>query len=226
MKSSIRSSRVGILSVGMGNIAAIEGALRRLCIESIQVTGSSELFSVSHLIIPGVGAMGEFMNRVKANGLIHDIRSFAGYGKILGICLGFQSLYSYSQEGNCDCLALLDGEVKSIRDCCHISTNVGYLKVLENRSSPQLSMNIIRSISSASGTTPASSHRHSQRLEYYFTHSYFVPVQPTSTHIAHISPNLDITAVSSNGKNICGTQFHPELSHSIGRSLISSFLSQ
>ena len=213
------SKSVGILSLGIGNIAAVHASLRRICVRSVNVSTPHEFRNISHLIIPGVGAMGEFMARVNAVGLADEIRAFAGYGKILGICLGFQSLYAFSDEGSCECLALLEGEVKSLRQYASVKTNVGYLPLVKNEDS-----------FTTSDIVPASP-LHSQCVanvkwhnEYYFTHSYFVPVGKQSTYLAQPTDFLSITAVSSNGENVFGPQFHPELSLAIGRTLIARFL--
>ncbi len=48
--------------------------------------------------------------------MVSEIRAFGNYGKVLGICLGFQSLYSYSYEGDCECLGFLEGEVRAFRE--------------------------------------------------------------------------------------------------------------
>jgi glutamine amidotransferase len=211
---------VGILSLGIGNIAAVHASLRRICVKSINVSSPHDLRKISHLIIPGVGAMGEFMARVNAFGLANEIRAFAGYGKVLGICLGFQSLYSYSDEGSCECLALLDGEVKSLRQYASVKTNVGYLPLVKNEDS-------FTSSDIVPGSPLQSQCVANVKLnnEYYFTHSYFAPVAKQSIYLAQLTPSLTITAVASNGENVFGTQFHPELSHAIGRTLIARFLS-
>lgn len=210
---------VGILSLGIGNIAAIHASLRRICVKSVNVSTPQDLRKVSHLIIPGVGAMGEFMARVNAVGLANEIRAFAGHGKILGICLGFQSLYAFSDEGSCECLALLEGEVKSLRQYCSVKTNVGYLPLVKNEVS-FISSDIVP-------TSPLQSQCVANVKwdnEYYFTHSYFSPVGRHSIYLAQPTHSLTITAVSSNGENVFGTQFHPELSHAMGRTLIARFL--
>jgi glutamine amidotransferase len=215
---------VGIVSVGMGNISAIEGALRRLCIQSSRVHTPNDLLAITHLIIPGVGAMGAFMSRLKHNDLYHSLRSFAGDGKILGICLGFQSLYSYSHEGQCNCLDVLEGEVRPIKAFTKQSTNVGYLEISERNIVPPPVNQIIPSKPVLSENVSIIGYK--TKLEYYFTHSFFVPIVKSTTHTAQLDHELCITAASSNGVNIYGTQFHPELSHSIGRALISQFVSQ
>lgn len=211
---------VGILSLGIGNIAAIHASLRRISVRSVNVSTLTQLRTISHLIIPGVGAMGEFMGRVNSVGLASEIRAFAGYGKILGICLGFQSLFTFSQEGSCQCLNLLHGEVKSLKNYSPLKTNVGYLPLIKNEGA-NLASDIVPSaplISQCVSNTRWSN-------EYYFTHSYFAPVGMQTVYSAQPTDTFSITAVSSNGENVFGTQFHPELSHAIGRTLLSRFLS-
>ena len=168
--------------------------------------------------------MGEFMARLRASRLDQAIKAFASHGKILGICLGFQVLYSYSQEGQCECLNLLEGEVKSLSDYTNLTTNVGYLQIINKDPVSTELQQIVPKKSLLSDNISARSHRDNN--EYYFTHSYFVPVVNSTTHVAQPDSKTLITAASSNGINIYGTQFHPELSHSIGRTLISQFLAK
>ena len=212
--------KVGILSIGLGNVPAVEGALRRLSVSPARVENQNHLLDITHLIIPGVGAMGEYITRLRAFDMISAIRSFSMDGKILGICLGFQVLFEHSEEGNCDCLGLFKGHVLSLSSFTSISTNVGYSQITQIPNHLTDATSIVpssRLISSNNASVAESLH------EYYFTHSYFVPIVETTQYISRIN-TLQVTAVASNGINIYGTQFHPELSHSVGRSLIKKFL--
>ena len=205
----ILSRSIGILNIGIGNIPALTGSLRRLAVNAVFVEQPKDLIGLTHLILPGVGSMHELMLRLRSTNLDQAIKDFACHGFILGICLGFQSFYEYSHEGPCDCLGLLEGSVVPYSEFGQTSTNIGYSRI-DYLSSPQ--NNGLKLIDDRLLVYP-----------FYFTHSFCVPVCNNTTHILRIG-NKAITAASSHG-NIYGTQFHPELSHAHGRSLIQSFLS-
>ncbi len=202
---------IGILDVGIGNIPAIEGSYRRLNIQTTRISTYNQLKLVNHLIIPGVGNMSEYMSRLRGLSLDNEIKSFSQYGYILGICLGFQALFEFSEEGDTECLGILNGHVKRIFDISHISTNIGFLtispkKILEENSiKNQLSL------------------RSNNNTEYYFTHSFYVEDTRFTTHLINNSQLSNVSAACSNFSNIFGTQFHPELSHSDGLHILSSF---
>ena len=205
----ILSSSIGILNIGIGNIPAVTGSLRRLAVKPVFVERPIDLLGLTHLIVPGVGSMRELMLRLRTTNLDQAIKDFSYRGFILGICLGFQAFYQYSDEGKCDCLGLLDGAVVPYSVYGQSSTNIGYSRIEhlpspEDPKSPLIANELLAS-------------------PFYFTHSFCVPVCPSTTHILRVG-NHAITAASSYG-NIYGTQFHPELSHAHGRSLIQSFLS-
>jgi len=221
MNHNFPSTRVGILNVGMGNVPAIESCLRRLSLAPIHVSNVEGLKKTTHLILPGVGAMGELMSRIESKKLTKEIVAFAGYGKLLGICLGFQALFSYSDEGECSCLNLIDGGVEALRKYNKLKTNVGYRNIERinmDKEYPEIVPTEMVPAQTVSTRTVS--------YKYYFTHSFFVPIGAHTTHYTQISKNLSISSVSCYGQNIFGTQFHPELSHAVGRKLISNFLIQ
>jgi len=205
----VRPNSIGILHVGIGNIAAITGSLRRLAVKPVYVERPIDLHGLTHLILPGVGNMNELMLRLRSTKLDKAIMDFSSHGFILGICLGFQALYQYSDEGSCDCLGLLEGVVVPFSSYGQSSTNIGWSKIesfpsTHSHKSPILANSVLAHT-------------------FYFTHSFCVPVCSSTTHIVRVA-NRHITA-ASNHANIYGTQFHPELSHIHGRSVIQAFIS-
>ena len=218
--SIVNKEVIGILSLKVGNVKAVQGAIRRIGYKSIEVKDIYDLRKVSRLIIPGVGAMPELVGALQTNNMMEEIRSYSTYNKILGICLGFQALYSYSYEGQCKCLGLLDGEVLPISNKCRVGTNVGFMEIKKfenNKDTRDIGSNSVISNDMQSLRTKKSK-------MYYFVHSYYVPVNGSTSYSACIEQNLEITAIASNGQNVYGTQFHPELSHEWGRALIKRFM--
>ncbi len=199
--------KAGILDVSIGNILAVAGVLRRLGVDPIFVREELDLKVVTHLILPGVGNMGTFMSRLRAKRLDKGLCSYVGDGKLFGICLGFQALFEYSHEGECDCLGILDGEILPISVLGGDSTHVGHRKI--EAAHPLITDEVLCSIRSDQ--------------HYYFTHSYYKDESEYCSHFVRFK-HAKFTAVVGNGYNVYGTQFHPELSGLAGRQVIKSFL--
>ncbi|MCH6267848.1 imidazole glycerol phosphate synthase subunit HisH, partial [Neobacillus citreus] len=101
---------IGIVDYGMGNLFSVSKALERLGAEYFISANHSELLEADALILPGVGAFRDAMERLPAD----TIKEFAATGKpLLGICLGMQLLFENSEEnGFTEGLGLLPGSVR------------------------------------------------------------------------------------------------------------------
>lgn len=210
---------IGVLSLGIGNVSSVRAAFQRINLKTKEVKTVNDLLRVSHLVLPGVGSMKELMDRINSASLAKPLRQYSEVGYMLGICLGFQSLFDYSHEGNCDCLGLLVGEVLPLASNYHLSANIGYRIVnsMENNK-----LNVIPEKRSSDSRISAKS----GQPRFYFTHSYFVNLTDSTSHTTTIGDSIvPITAAAGNGVNVFGTQFHPELSHTIGKDLLINFAS-
>src|SRR5689334_6468931 len=100
---------ITIIDSGGANIASIQFALERLAVSAELSTDADRIKKSSHIILPGVGSAGSVMKRLKDLSLIKVIRSLTQ--PVLGICLGMQILFDFSEEGNIECLGLIPGDV-------------------------------------------------------------------------------------------------------------------
>ncbi len=196
-----------ITDYGMGNIRSVANALTHLGAR-VRVSGQpGDIQKAQRIVLPGVGAFGEAMERLRAAGLIEVLRSevLDQNRPFLGICLGMQLLASRSFEhGEHDGLGWIPGEVRALTPTsdCRVP-HVGWNDV-EVRS-------------------PCALVPEPERAAYYFVHSYeFVPSDP-STVVAITNHGHDMTSIVAHGK-IFGTQFHPEKSHAPGLRLLRRFL--
>ena len=82
-------------------------AIERLGVPAELTTDPARLRSASHVILPGVGAAADCMNRLRQSGLVNTIRELRQ--PLLGICVGMQLLFESSEEGDVECLGLLPG---------------------------------------------------------------------------------------------------------------------
>lgn len=193
---------ITIIDSGGANIASIQFALERLGVIAELSNEADIIKKSSHIILPGVGSAGSVMKRLKDLALIEVIRSLNQ--PVLGICLGMQILFDFSEEGNVECLGLIPGKVLKI------ATNDKRLIV------PHMGWNTLDIIESKliMKDVPNGSYA-------YFIHSYAAPVGKHTSVMACYGENFS-AAVQHN--NFYGTQFHPERSSVIGSLILKNFL--
>ena len=193
--------RLAIIDSGGANIASLRYATDRLGIDSTITTDARTLQKATHVILPGVGAAADCMERLRSANLVETIRALRQ--PLLGVCVGMQLLFESSEEGDVACLGLLPGRVQRFaeRDGLPVP-HMGWNQLEFTAPSPLLD-------DVASG-------------DYvYFVHSYCVPVS-TNT-IASTTYGERFAAVVGRGK-VFGAQFHPERSAQTGALLLRNFL--
>ena len=192
---------IAILDSGGANIASILYALKRVGVDAKLTACKNEIDSASHLILPGVGSANTAMKKLADADLLSVIKNTTK--PILGICLGMQLLFEHSQEGDCDCLGLIPGEVKAF-DSGH------GLPV------PHMGWNSIECCSAN-----ASNCKIAKQDYYYFVHSYYAPI---NNYTISKSTYINEFAAVVRKDNFWGTQFHPEKSSKAGLQLLQNFL--
>ncbi|WP_423799576.1 imidazole glycerol phosphate synthase subunit HisH [Neobacillus sp. SAB-20_R2A] len=197
---------IGIVDYGMGNLFSVSKALERLGADYFISANHSELLEADALILPGVGAFRDAMERLPAN----TIKEFAATGKpLLGICLGMQLLFENSEEnGFTEGLGLLPG---SVRRFPGRSENGEPYKV------PHMGWNRLKFVNAS----PLTSNLEEDYV--YFVHSYFVNAENSEVLIAKADYHEQVSAVVGRD-NIFGMQFHPEKSSRLGMALLDNFL--
>ena len=193
--------RLAIIDSGGANIASLRYAIDRLGIDSQITTDAQTLQKATHVILPGVGAAADCMERLHSANLVETIRALRQ--PLLGVCVGMQLLFESSAEGDVTCLGLLPGRVQRFaeRDGLPVP-HMGWNQLEFTAPSPLLDDVI-------SG-------------DYvYFVHSYCVPVNANT--IATATYGERFAAVVGRGK-VFGAQFHPERSAQTGALLLRNFL--
>ena len=190
--------KVGILDYGVGNIASLKGALEKLGFQvSIGKTESS-LSKVDTIFLPGVGCFSyamENLRHLKMDKFLRN-RFDAQDINVIGICLGMQILFDYSEEGNTDGLGLIPGQVKRFTDKeCHVGWNIA---------------------TATQGTIICG------KSGFYFNHSYYVDCAPDVT-LATSKYQCEFPVMVKKNK-FYGVQFHPEKSQNIGAHLINTLV--
>ena len=96
----------------MGNLRSVEKAFEYIGFKTIVTSDKDEIKKHEAIALPGVGAFGIAYENLGKLKLIEILRSKINEAFFLGICLGYQLLYDFSEEGNCEGLKILRGSVK------------------------------------------------------------------------------------------------------------------
>lgn len=201
---------IGIINYGSGNIQAILNIYKKLNTHAFVANTSNEIAKAEKLILPGVGAFDETMDKLVSSGLIEALNEQVLEEKkhVLGICVGMQVMAKKSDEGERDGLGWFDAEVKKLEP----RNNNGEAVLL-----PHMGWNSVQQLKDNSllkGIDP--------ERGFYFLHSYhFVCNQGEDVLSKTNYGNIVTSAVSKD--NILGTQFHPEKSHFNGIQIFKNF---
>lgn len=201
---------IAVIDYGAGNIKSVENAIRFLGEEPVLTSDPEVILSADKVILPGVGAFGAAMERIRNLGLEEVIHKVVDNNvPFLGICLGLQLLFEASEESpGVKGLGILNGRILRIPDD-------GILKV------PQIGWNDL--------TYP--DHDHIGRLfegldehsYVYFVHSYYLQAEDPSIVTATAEYGVTVHASVEKG-NVFACQFHPEKSEKVGMHILRNFL--
>ncbi|MEO8612236.1 MAG: imidazole glycerol phosphate synthase subunit HisH [Chloroflexota bacterium] len=201
---------LAVIDYGAGNLRSVLHALNHLEVESVRlVQDAHDLKGADKIILPGVGAFGAGMQKLREQDLIQPIRDavFAGT-PYLGICLGMQFLFERSDEmGDHEGLGILPGYVTRIPDNLGLKVpHMGWNNLQIHKPSPLL--NDLKPDSYA-----------------YFVHSYYCVPTDQSDVVATVDYGIPLTTVIQRD-NIYGIQCHPEKSQRVGLQILTNFLKE
>ncbi|WNM61745.1 imidazole glycerol phosphate synthase subunit HisH [Candidatus Nitrospira neomarina] len=202
---------IAIIDYGMGNLRSVQKGFECVGHEAVVTRDLPVIDRASHVVLPGVGAFGDCMDNLARFELMDVIyRSIASGKPFLGICLGFQLLFSESEEfGYHQGLGILAGKVKAIPrpsddgETSFKIPHMGWNTIQVNTVAPPL-----RGIVTDSYV--------------YFVHSYYV--EPTDCALVSTHTDYGISFASSVWKdNVFATQWHPEKSQAVGLQVLKNF---
>jgi imidazole glycerol-phosphate synthase subunit HisH len=199
-------TRIAVCDYGVGNLRSVERALLHAGAD-VQVTGDPvALREASGVVLPGVGAFGAALDALDRHGLRDTVIDVARSGRpMLGVCLGFQLLFEWSEEnGGREGLGLLPGRVVRIETTRGKVPHMGW-----NR------LRILRRSRLLEGIA--------DRAHMYFVHSYQAASVPVDALVADCDYAGSIPAVVEVG-SVAATQFHPEKSGADGLRLYANFV--
>lgn len=198
---------VAIIDYDAGNVKSVENAVRRLGHEARLTSKAEEILSADHIILPGVGAFGDAMQRIRERGLEETIREAVRLEKpFLGICLGLQLLFEESEESpGVRGLSLLPGVIRRIPEG-------------DGRKIPQIGWNDLQFPKKGrlfEEISPGSF--------VYFVHSYYLEAGKPEDVAATTQYGVTIHAAVERG-SLFACQFHPEKSERVGLRILQNFL--
>ncbi|MFO7322762.1 MAG: imidazole glycerol phosphate synthase subunit HisH [Chloroflexota bacterium] len=199
---------LAVIDYGAGNLRSVLHALNFLGATNIRVARAPyELRGADKIILPGVGAFGAGMERLRAQDLVQAIRDAVIAGTpYLGICLGMQFLFERSDEmGVHEGIGLLPGEVTRLNAAPGLKVpHMGWNRLQARRESA-----LLNGVSSAGYA--------------YFVHSYHCVPARDDDILATVDYDGPVVAAVQRD-HIYGVQFHPEKSQRLGLQILSNFL--
>ena len=203
--------KIMIIDYGCGNIESVKRAFEKINKECLISSELNELTSATHLILPGVGAFKNAMQKLKEKKFYNLILDHYKKNKpLLGICLGMQLLFTKSYEfGESDGLNIIDGDVVKLENDQSNEfkvPNIGWYNLIKNENiNKNNEQNILHS------------------GEYYHVHSFFCRPKEKENITHNILFNEKKICVAYRKKNVLGVQFHPEKSRKFGLEFLSFF---
>jgi glutamine amidotransferase len=192
---------VTVVRLGVGNTASMLFALERLGVDARLTDDSQAIAEAERLIVPGVGAAGHAMDRVRALGLTEILQTFER--PMLGVCLGQQLLFERSAEDGVPCLGRIEGEVFRLPPAPDRPVpHMGWNQLERERDDPLLD-----------GV--------GNGVFVYFVHGYACPDGEAT--LASTDYGARFASVVRKD-NVWGCQFHPERSSAAGARILQNFL--
>jgi len=206
-----RVKRIVVVDYGMGNLRSVAKALEHVAPDHTVLVShkASDILASERLVLPGQGAMPDCMRMLRSSGLADGLLRAAESKPLLGVCVGEQMLFEFSEEGPSQGLGLLPGDVCRFPD-------QNRLKV------PHMGWNRVWPESAAQphplweGIPPGA--------YFYFVHSYFARPREPGHRAASTEYGVRFSCAVSR-HNLFATQFHPEKSAADGLRLYRNFVS-
>lgn len=197
---------IAVIDYGVGNLFSLKSSLSAIGQEAVVTRDQEELDRADHILLPGVGAFGDAVEKLRSTGMDRAVLRQAAAGKpLLGICLGMQLLFQWGEEGRrCEGLGLISGGVRRIETDLKLP-HIGWNSLTFPRPSP-----LFRGLD--------------EGCCVYFVHSFCGHTEDPDQEAAvtdYGGPVL--AAVQDAARGVFGCQFHPEKSGETGLAILQNF---
>jgi len=196
---------ITLLDYGAGNVRSVINAIESLGETVKVVAGPEDILSAEKLVFPGVGAFGNMMRILHAKQFVEPLKAYLGANRpFLGICLGLQALFEYSEEApDIKGLGVLAGSVKRFNVALSVP-HIGWNGLNIRKPS--------RIFAGLEGDE-----------KFYFVHSYHVVTAEDGVVLTTTDYGCEFVSSIQKG-NMIATQFHPEKSGPFGLRVLQNFL--
>ncbi len=197
---------IAIIDYGAGNIQSVYKALEYIGCDAFITNDKNKILKADGAVLPGVGSFGDTIDTMNSYGIKDTVIDFINSKKpFLGICLGLQLLFPYSEESpNAKGLGVFDGTIKKI-------PSGDGLKI------PHIGWNSLE-IKKENGLFKGID----KNSYVYFVHSYFLDAKDKKIVSAKTEYGVKIDAAIEKD-NVFATQFHPEKSGETGLKILKNF---
>ena len=198
---------VVLIDAGTGNLRSVQKALESLGANVLRTSDPQDVLRAQKVVLPGVGAFGDFMSGLRERGLEPAVKNVAGRGfPLLGICVGMQALFEVGEEmGEHAGLGLLPGRVLRFPELLEVKIpHTGWNQVAATKDALLFD-----------GISPGA--------YVYFNHSYYCQPGEVSDISAVTDYGLSYACAVERGQ-VFGVQFHPEKSQRVGLRILENFL--
>jgi imidazole glycerol-phosphate synthase subunit HisH len=196
-----------LIDAGTGNLRSVQKALESVGADVLRTEDPGEVKNGKRVILPGVGAFGDFMLGLRRRRLDEAVANVVERGvPLLGICVGMQALFEIGEEmGDHEGLGLLSGTVVRFAETLPVKVPHTGWNQLEFRKD----LSLFKGIDSGDYV--------------YFNHSYYCQAGTPSDVIAETDYGIRY-ACAVRRENVYGVQFHPEKSQTVGLQVLRNFL--
>lgn len=200
---------IAIIDYGVGNLRSVEKAFEFIGSKAEITSDRDLILNADAVVLPGVGAFADAMGRLGKAGMVEVVKQVVRQNKpFLGICLGMQLLFDYSEEGgeNVAGLGLLKGAIKLLPQDMNLKVpHMGWNSIITDTQCP-LFKNLPK------------------KPYVYFVHSYYLTAEKKEDVIATTGYGIEFDVAVGSG-NIYATQFHPEKSGDVGLQILKNWVS-
>lgn len=201
--------RIAVIDYGMGNLRSVAKAVEAAGGDVQIVTKPSEFDSADGVVLPGVGALADCVSALLETGMADAVREWIAADRpFLGVCLGMQALFDYSEEADTKGLGIFPGKVARFRLPAEFKV-------------PHMGWNTVKFTQPES---PLTANLEREGEAFYFVHSYYCAPKDPDLVLAECDYGVKFTAAIARGRCFA-TQFHPEKSQTKGIQIYRNFVS-